>query len=78
MPNQTLPKVQTDTADDKAVWRLQDRIEAGALTPGEMTTVSRLVGAVGALGDTDDRGTALAHWQHVRELLKCALGEDPQ
>jgi hypothetical protein len=60
------------------VWRLQDRIEAGALTPGEMTTVSRLVGAVGALGDTDDRGTALAHWQHVRELLQSALGEDPQ
>ena len=51
---------------------LQDRIEAGTLTPEETTAVSGLVGAVGA------RGTALAHWQHVRELLKCALGEDPQ
>jgi hypothetical protein len=57
---------------------LQDRIEVGALAPEETTAVSRLVGAVGALGDTDDRGTALSHWQHVRELMKCALGEDPR
>ena len=72
MPTHTLPEVQTETADDKPVWALQDRIEVGALAPGEMTAVSGRVGAVGA------RGTALAHWQHVRELLKCALGEDPQ
>jgi hypothetical protein len=78
MPTHTLPEVQTETADDKPVWALQDRIEVGALAPGEMTAVSGRVGAVGALGDTDDRGTALAHGQHVRELLKCALGEDPQ
>jgi hypothetical protein len=61
-PTRRSLKSRPDTADDKAVWRLQDRIEAGTLAPGEMTAVSGLVGAVGALGDTDDRGTALAHW----------------
>jgi hypothetical protein len=78
MPNHTLPKVQTETADRKPVWRLQDRIEAGTLTPEETVAVSRLVGCIGALGDTDDLATALAHWQHGRELLQGALGEDPQ
>jgi hypothetical protein len=59
----------------RAVWALQDRIEAGTLTPEETMAVSRLVGAVGALGDTDDRAQALANWRYVRELLKRALGE---
>jgi hypothetical protein len=65
------------TADDKPVCRLQDRIEAGTLTSDETQAVSRLVGCIGALGDTDDRGQALAHWRHVRELLQRALGEQP-
>jgi hypothetical protein len=63
-----LPRARTSTRP----------IEAGTLTPEETNAVSNLVGAIGALGDTDDRAQALGHWQHVRELLKTALGEDAQ
>jgi hypothetical protein len=61
----------------QAVWRLQDRIEAGTLTPQETKAVSQLVGAIGALGDTDDRADALGKWMCARELLAIALGEQP-
>jgi hypothetical protein len=67
-------KNPTTSADDLPVWRLQDRIEDGTLTPHERKAVSRLVGAIGALGDTNDQATALGHWQHARELLQRALG----
>jgi hypothetical protein len=35
MPTHTLPEVQTETADDKPVWALQDRIEAGTHARGD-------------------------------------------
>lgn len=56
-------------AADKAVWRLQDRIEAGALTADEVRLLSRMVGDIGALGDAESSYRAVAHWAHIRGLF---------
>jgi hypothetical protein len=45
-----------------------------ALAPAETIHLSRLVGAIGALGDTDDHGQALAHWRLIREHLANLVG----
>jgi hypothetical protein len=75
MPSQTPPEVHIARADDKPVWRLQDRIENGALTPAETKHLSQLIGAVGGLGDTDDNNQAAAHWRNVRGMLAALLAE---
>lgn len=77
MNDKTLPGNHTTAADDKPVWLLQDRIEAGTLTHAELKLLSRLVGTIGNLGEdpTDNNAQAAAHWDHVRGRFGGLLAE---